>query len=86
MATAKPVVSVHRPDLAAVEVLREYPLWAPNASLEPQDVADALVAGARAALGRTPAQAERALAHARTYTRSAVLAPLEQRLRRYAGA
>lgn len=86
MATAKPVVSVHRPDLAAVEVLRDYPLWAPNASLEPQDVAAALVAGARAALGRTPEQAQQALAHARRYTRAAVLAPFEQRLRGLAGA
>jgi len=86
MATAKPVVSVHRPDVAAVGVLRDYPLWAPNASLEPADVADALVAGARAARGRTPEQADQAAAHARRFTRAAVLAPLEQRMRRYAGA
>jgi glycosyltransferase involved in cell wall biosynthesis len=86
MATAKPVVSVHRPDLAAVEVLRDYPLWAPNASLEPKDVADALVAGARAARGRTPEQAGEALAHARRYTRAAVLEPFEQRLRGLARA
>lgn len=86
MATGKPVVSVHRPDLAAVEVLRDYPLWAPNASLEAKDVADALVAGGRAALDRTPEQADAAVAHAQTYTRAAVLAPFEQRLRRLAGA
>ena len=86
MATAKPVVSVHLPELAAVEVLRDYPLWASAASLEPADLADALVRGARAALGRTREQAEAASAHALRYTRSAVLTPFERRLRGFAGA
>ncbi len=86
MATGKPVVSVHRPDLAAADVLRGYPLWSANASLEPHDVADALVASGRAALDRTPEQADAAVAHAQGYTRAAVLAPFEQRLRRIAGA
>ena len=45
MATAKPVVSVHLPELAAVEVLRDYPLWASCGLCSSRaDLAGALVA------------------------------------------
>lgn len=86
MATAKPVVSVHRPDIAATDVLAGYPLWVPNTSLEPDDVARALVEGARTARDSSDADVAAARAHAERYTREAVLAPFEQRLRKLARA
>lgn len=46
MATGLPIVSVHDPGNAASDVLRDYPLWFPAASLAPDDVADALEAAA----------------------------------------
>lgn len=84
MATGKPIVSVHRPGIAAVDVLDGYPAWVPNASLEPDDVAAALVAGTRLARQATADSVAAARAHASRYTRSAVLTPFEQRLRRLA--
>lgn len=48
-ASALPIVSVHDPGNAASDVLRGYPLWFPARSLEPDDVAEALIAGAAAA-------------------------------------
>lgn len=54
LATAKPIVSVHDPGNAASEVLEGYPLWFPARSLDPEDVADALEASARAALEASP--------------------------------
>lgn len=86
MATGKPVVSVHRPGIAAVEVLSGYPHWIPTRSLGAEDVADGLVAGASAARALTAEAVEAGRRHARTYTRAAVLAPFEQRLREIAGA
>ena len=38
-ASALPIVSVHDPLSAAGDVLRDYPLWLPAASLEPADIA-----------------------------------------------
>ncbi len=86
MATGKPVVSVHRPDIAAVDVLGGHPRWAPNRSLEPADIADAILRGADMARTGTHADALAARAHANRYTRSAVLSPFESGLREVAGA
>lgn len=85
MATGKPIVSVHRPDIAAAEVLAGHPRWAPNRSLQPADVADALLRGADLARSGTHADALAARAHAERYTRTAVLAPFEAELRQVAG-
>lgn len=85
MATGKPMVSVHRPDIAAVDVLSGHPQWVPNRTLEPEDVAEALVEGARRALTTTPEVVRRSKEHALAFTREAVLTPWEQRLRVIAG-
>ena len=50
LATGLPVVSVHDPTNAASDVLAGYPLWFPAASLEPDDIAEALRLAADAAL------------------------------------
>ncbi|WP_245687071.1 glycosyltransferase [Streptacidiphilus griseoplanus] len=85
MATGKPIVSVHRPDHAAVDVLRGHPLWFSGGRLDARSVAGAFVAAGRAALELRPEQVERAAAHAERFTREATLAPFEERLRRIAG-
>lgn len=86
MATGKPIVSVHKPDIAAVDVLDGHPLWVRNADLSSGSIAQALITGARLARSRTPGQARAAREHALRYTRDAVLAPFEQRLRSLARA
>jgi glycosyltransferase involved in cell wall biosynthesis len=48
-ATGLPIVSVHDPDNATSDVLRDYPLWFPASSLEPEAIAQALVRAAGAA-------------------------------------
>lgn len=48
-ATGLPIVSVHDPGNATSQVLHEYPLWFPAASLAPGDIADALARAAAAA-------------------------------------
>jgi glycosyltransferase involved in cell wall biosynthesis len=84
MATGKPIVSVHRPDHAAVEVLRGHPLWFHGERLGAEEVAEAFVAAGRAALELTPGQVAAAGEHAERFTREVTLAPLEERLRRIA--
>jgi glycosyltransferase involved in cell wall biosynthesis len=86
MATGKPIVSVHKPDIAAVDVLDGHPQWVRTPSLAAQDVAAGLVRGAQLARSATPGAVEAARGHAATYTRDAVLTPFEQRLRRLARA
>ncbi|MCD0484719.1 glycosyltransferase [Streptacidiphilus sp. ASG 303] len=85
MATGKPIVSVHRPDHAAAEVLRGHPLWFGGGRLDAEAVAAAFTAAGRAALELTPDQVDRAREHAERFTREATLAPFEERLRRIAG-
>lgn len=48
-ASALPIVSLHDPNNAASDVLRDYPLWFPVRDLEPESVAKALEDAARAA-------------------------------------
>lgn len=48
-ASALPIVSVHDPNNAASDVLRDYPLWFPVPDLQPESVAKALEEAARAA-------------------------------------
>jgi glycosyltransferase involved in cell wall biosynthesis len=81
MATGKPIVSVHAPGIAATEVLAGYPLWFAADSLEPEAVAQAMIAAGKAARDLTPEQRAAGRAHAAAFTRQKVLAPFETRLR-----
>ena len=86
MATGKPIVSVHKPDIAAVDVLEGHPQWVRTPSLGVDDIRDGLLTAAEMARGNTIADATKGREHALRYTRDAVLAPFEQRLRGMAGA
>ena len=81
MANGKPIVSVHAPGIAAAEVLAGYPLWFNADSLDPDDVAQAMIAAGKAAEDLTPETRAAALAHAAKFTRDGVLAPFEEKLR-----
>ncbi len=86
MAAGKPIVSVHEPDIAAVDVLKGHPLWYGIDSLDPASVAHAMSLAAARARGLTQVDADAAREHADRFTRDAVLAPFERRMRRYVGA
>jgi len=81
MATGRPIVSVHQRGLAAEEVLADYPLWFPAASLEPDDVAAAFSAAGAAARTLTAEQQAEAAASALPFARETVIAPFEERMR-----
>jgi glycosyltransferase involved in cell wall biosynthesis len=81
MANGKPIVSVHAPGIAAAEVLAGYPLWFNADSLDPGDVAQAMIAAGKAAEDMTPAMRAAAVAHAEQFTREKVLVPFEAKLR-----
>jgi glycosyltransferase involved in cell wall biosynthesis len=81
MASGLPIVSVHAPGIAAEEVLDGYPLWFTARSLHPSDVAQSMVAAAKAARDISPAQRAAARRHADNFARDLVLQPLEQRMR-----
>lgn len=84
MSTGKPIVAVHSPDCAAADALRGYPLRATVADMTPEAIAEALVEGARLARSATREQYEAAIAHARGFDRTVLLAPFEQRMRQLA--
>jgi glycosyltransferase involved in cell wall biosynthesis len=86
MAAGKPIVSVHEPDIAAVDVLKGHPLWFGIDSLDPASVADAMARAAAKARSMTQADVDAAREHAAHFTRDAVLEPFERRMRRYVGA
>ncbi|RZS90211.1 glycosyltransferase involved in cell wall biosynthesis [Motilibacter rhizosphaerae] len=75
LATGLPVVSVHDPGNAATEVVRDYPLWFPCASLEPADVAAALRAAADAALTASEEVRRQCVEFGRQFTREGQLDP-----------
>ena len=79
-------MSVHEPDIAAVDVLKGHPLWFPIDSLDPASVADAMARAAAKARSRTQADVDAARQHAARFTRQAVLEPFERRMRRYVDA
>ena len=81
MANGKPIVSVHAPGIAAAEVLAGYPLWFNADSLDPGDVASAMIAAGKAAEDLTPSMRAATVAHAEQFTREKVLAPFEAKLR-----
>jgi glycosyltransferase involved in cell wall biosynthesis len=84
MATGKPIVSVHSPDIAAADVLTGHPLWFGIDRLDAAAVADALVSAAKAAGDLAERDFDAALAHAGRFTRDATLGPFEAALRRCA--
>jgi glycosyltransferase involved in cell wall biosynthesis len=81
MATGKPIVSVHEPDIAATDVLTGYPLWFSGTKLNEENVAESFIAAAKAARDLDRPTFEAALQHADRYTREATLTPWEHRLR-----
>ncbi|MFI1829153.1 glycosyltransferase [Streptomyces sp. NPDC020412] len=82
MASGKPIVSAHRPDIAATEVLDGYPHWFRGEELNGEAVAKSFIAAAEAARSMDRTQHELAVKHAHSYTRAATLGPLEQRMRK----
>ena len=85
MATGKPIVSAHAPDIAAVDVLTGHPLWFGIDRLDAQSVANAMVEAGKAARDLSEPQFDAALEHAERYTRDNTLGPFEARLREIAG-
>jgi glycosyltransferase involved in cell wall biosynthesis len=85
MATGKPIVSIHEPDVAAAQILRGYPRWYPVRDLTPESIRRALLEGAAAAQRATDADAARCRDYAAIHTRQAQLAPFEQQLRELVG-
>jgi glycosyltransferase involved in cell wall biosynthesis len=81
MATGRPIVSVHAPDIAAREVLEGYPLWFHADSLDPEKLARSFVEAGMAARQADPEIREAARRHADSFKRDALMAPLETRLR-----
>ncbi|MDZ7576571.1 MAG: glycosyltransferase [Candidatus Nanopelagicales bacterium] len=84
MATGLPIVSIHDPNLAAAEELRQYPLWFPAASQAASDVADAFRRAANARTSLTSEMRRRAAAVASRYTRESAILPFEVDLREIA--
>lgn len=80
-ASGLPIVSVHDPHNAASDVLRDYPLWFPAASLDPVDIASALSLAADGARAVTEDVRDACVAFARKYERDRQLSPRLQSLR-----
>jgi glycosyltransferase involved in cell wall biosynthesis len=85
MAAGKPIVSAHAPGIAAADVLTGHPLWFAGDRLDPQTVANSMVAAGKAARDLSEPDFTAALAHAERYTRDNTLGPFEAELRRLAG-
>jgi glycosyltransferase involved in cell wall biosynthesis len=81
MAQGRPIVSVHAPGIAAAEVLAGYPLWFNADSLDADDIAQSMIAAAKAAEDLTPETRAAAVRHAEQYTRDTVLEPFAAKLR-----
>ncbi|MFI0366730.1 glycosyltransferase [Actinomadura sp. 1N219] len=80
MAAGRPIVSVHSPGSAAEELLRDYPLWFNPGGLDPADIADSMIAAAKAAAGLDAPQVAAARDYANRFERSVALEPLVRRL------
>ncbi|WP_433722225.1 glycosyltransferase [Actinoplanes sp. CA-051413] len=83
MATGRPIVSVHAPDIAAREVLEGYPLWFHADSLDPEKLAQSFIEAGQAAREAGPEVREAARRHAETFQRDTLLEPLETRMRAF---
>lgn len=75
MASALPIVSVHDPQNAASDVLRDYPMWCPVPDLEPESIARAIESAAELARSATPDQRTRCAEVAQRFRRDLQLAP-----------
>lgn len=76
MATGLPIVSVHDPVNAVSDTLRGYPAWAPAASLDPADIAQALRRAHDIATAQSFDDRMAARHWADQYERSRILSPL----------
>jgi glycosyltransferase involved in cell wall biosynthesis len=85
MAAGHPIVSVHAPGIAATEVLDGYPLWFNANSLDPQEIAETMIAAGKAARDMTPQLRAAARLQSQKYSREKVLAPLDAKLRAVIG-
>jgi glycosyltransferase involved in cell wall biosynthesis len=81
MASGKPIVSVHNPEIAAADVLRDYPLWFTGNRLDPDSIAESLIVAAKAARDLDAQLHRAAVAHSQQFTRDATLSPWEARMR-----
>ena len=81
MASGRPIVSVHAPDIAAREVLEGYPLWFTADSLDPDQVAQSFIAAGKAARDASPEVRAAARRHADKFQRHRLLDPLEAKMR-----
>jgi hypothetical protein len=81
MATGLPIVSVHAPDIAAREVLRDYPLWFSADSLDVDELARSFVAAGKAARDADPEVRAAARSYGARFQRNTLLTPLEHHLR-----
>lgn len=81
MASGRPIVSVHAPDIAAREVLEGYPLWFTADSLDPQQIAQSMIEAGKAARDASPEVRAAARRHGDKFQRDNLLAPLEARMR-----
>ncbi|HWL77209.1 glycosyl transferase [Microbacterium sp.] len=84
-ATGIPIVSVHDPMNAATDVLKDSPAWAATRSLDPEDIADALVAVAALAADQTPAERAAVQQWARAFERRRIIGERIARLTPSAG-
>ncbi len=80
MATGRPIVSVHAPDIAAREVLRDYPLWFTADSLDIDQLAQSFIAAGKAARDAGPELRAAARRYADQYQRDTLLEPLAERM------
>ncbi len=80
-ATGIPIVSVHDPGNAATDVVKDAPGWVGTRSLDPADIADALVRTAAIAAAQTPAERAAAQRWGAQYARRAQLQPRIDALR-----
>lgn len=80
-ATGLPIVSVHDPNNAASDVLREHPAWEPARSLSAIDIADAVIEGGRRAVRQTERSRSDVQRWAKQFERTAQLAPRLARLK-----
>lgn len=80
MATALPIISCHVPEVAAADVLRDYPLWFPVQDLAPDAVAAAISRACEAAVTADEATRRACVEHAARYERETQLRPALERV------
>lgn len=84
--TGLPIVSVHDPVNETSRILADHPGWRGAAGLEPDQIADAIIATAEAAAAQSEADREAVRVSARRFARGAQLQPRIEALHRAAEA